>query len=195
MVIKAIDFDYNTTAVSKEQYDLHLKLYKGYIDKVNVITNGLKTKGSPELSNSVYSKYRGLKKGETFSIDAVILHELYFQNMSNSGMQVGKNTNEIFSHFDGNYFGWINDFKACAKSARGWCVFCYEQRTESFRNILQDSHDDGVIIGSYPLIVLDMYEHAYFLDYGVNKEQYIQNFISAINWDIVEQRCNRLGIV
>jgi Fe-Mn family superoxide dismutase len=67
-------------------------------------------------------------------------------------------------------------------------VLAYEQRTQRCANFPFDSHHDGQITLAYPLIVLDMYEHAYFLDYGTDKAAYINRFISQIPWDAVERR-------
>ena len=90
--------------------------------------------------------------------------------------------------FFGGLANWKEDFTACAKAARGWCVFAYEQRTGACRNILLDTHDEGNIAASYPIIVLDVYEHAYFSDYGTDKAAYINRFINNIPWDAVEKR-------
>jgi Fe-Mn family superoxide dismutase len=83
---------------------------------------------------------------------------------------------------------WQDAFAATAKSARGWAILAYEQRTQTCRNILLDSHDEGVICSAYPLLVLDMYEHAYFLDFTTDKATYIDGFLAQIPWSVVERR-------
>ena len=193
MEIKAKHFKHNTMAVSAEQFADHMKLYNGYITKVNQITSELTKDPDTTDANATYSRYRCLKKGETFSLDGVILHELYFQNMCNSQKVPSVKTTEMLNKFFGGYEKWRIDFTACCESARGWCVLSYEQRTNTYRNLLQDAHDDGVVYMAYPLLVMDMYEHAYFLDYATNKEEYIKNFIASIDWDIVEKRIDKLG--
>ncbi len=192
MELSAQVFEYNTSVVSQKQYAEHLKLYNGYIVKFNEIWKDLLKPGIREAANSTYSEYRGLKRGESYALDGIILHEGYFQNMSNTAATIGPKVNSVFEKFFDGYKNWEADFKACAKSARGWCIFAYEQRTRSFMNILLDSHDDGNISMSYPIIILDMYEHSYFLDYGTDKSAYINKFIEGINWGVVEQRMNML---
>ena len=190
MVVKKINFQYNDciTVVSKEQYDAHTKLYSNYVNKINEITDILETDPKRQDANSIYSFYRGLKVSETFALDGVILHELYFENLGGVKSNIPDELMELFDMYYGGYENWLADFIACSKSARGWCLFCYEQRTESFRNLLLDAHNVGVVAMAYPLLVIDMYEHAYFLDYQTDKDAYINNFIKNIDWNIVLKR-------
>lgn len=192
MEINAKHFEHSTMAVSSEQFADHLKLYNGYITKVNQITGELEKDPDTKDANATYSRYRCLKKGETFSLDGVILHELYFQNMCDSQKVPSVKTTEMLNQYFGGYEKWRADFTACCESARGWCVLVYEQRTNTYRNLLQDAHDDGVVCMAYPLLVMDMYEHAYFLDYGTNKDEYIKNFLTSVDWDVVEKRIDKL---
>ena len=188
MDITAMSFTHQTEVVSQKQFNEHLVLYEGYIDKANEITQKIQTDPDYASANATYSHYRGLKKGESYALDGVILHELYFQNLVTDHQPMGKKTRYLLEHYFGSVENWRNCFTACAKSARGWCVCGYEQRTNSCRNILLDSHDDGLVCSAYPLIVLDMYEHAYFMDFGTNKADYINRFISGIPWGVIEKR-------
>lgn len=192
MEIKAKQFSYDTSAISKKQFDEHVKLYKGYVDKTNQITHELMTQAGRAGANATYSPYRGLKKGETYAIDGVILHEAYFQNMTEKKTQPGPLIQRILTESFGGYDHWKEDMIACGKAARGWGILIYEQRTGCFRNILLDLHDEGLICMAFPLVVMDMYEHAYFLDYATDKEKYIHQFINSINWDVVEKRAQKL---
>ena len=188
MEIIARQFPYNTGVVSRKAYDDHLTLYNGYVKKTNEVTEILSTNPERATANATYSHYRGLKKGETYAINGVILHELYFQNLGSAAGPPGAKVQNIMNRNFGGVDKWKEDFVACAKAARGWCIFVYEQRTATYRNIVLDSHEDGNIATAYPLIVLDMYEHAYFVDYGTDKEAYINRFISSIPWGIIEKR-------
>ncbi|MCL2616459.1 MAG: superoxide dismutase [Defluviitaleaceae bacterium] len=194
MKIGATQFGYDTAVVSQKQFEEHIKLYKGYVDKVNAITDELANDGGRDTANAVYSKYRGLKDGESFALAGVVLHEMYFQNMGAGGGEPDIKTRMILEDSFGSYEGWLEDFKACATAARGWCVFCYEQRTRTFRNIMQDTHDKGPVMGMYPLLILDVYEHAYFLDFGTDKASYINKFVGAVNWDVVGKRVKALMV-
>ena len=192
MDIKAVSFPYETTVVSRKQFDEHIQLYNGYVQKTNESTNILKTNPEYPSANATGGHYRGWKKTETYAINGVILHELYFQNLGNKSGIMGTKMTELANRYFGSVENWKADFIACATSARGWCVFLYEQRTNTCRNILLDWHDYGNIVTAYPIIVLDMYEHAYFIDYGKDKNTYIKNFISTIPWGIIEKRAGAI---
>ena len=188
MDITAKLFPYHTAIVSPKAYEDHMTLYRGYVQKTNEITKVLT--GNPEwdTANATASHYRGWKKGETYAIDGVILHELYFQNLGAAPEPIGPKAQNLMTRYFGSPDNWKADFAACAKAARGWCAFVYEQRTATCRNILLDAHDEGNIAGAYPILVLDMYEHAYFIDYGTDKGAYIDAFINHIPWNAVEKR-------
>jgi Fe-Mn family superoxide dismutase len=188
MDITAVPFTYQPGVLSRKQFDEHISLYKGYVGKTNEITK--KLHGEPEhaSANATWSHYRGLKKGETYAIDGVIMHELYFQNLFGGNALIGKKMSYLLERDFGGINNWRDDFHACGMAARGWCVCVYEQRTETCRNILLDLHDEGQICSAYPLVVMDMYEHAYFLDYGTDKNRYINAFIDHIAWDAAEKR-------
>ena len=188
MEITAIPFVHQTDVVGQKTFNDHLKLYQGYVDKTNEIS--LKLAASTDLAsaNATYSAYRGLKRGESFALDGVILHELYFQNLVTGNSPIGSRTSRLLDRSWGSFEGWKEAFTASAKTARGWCILAYEQRTQTCRNIVLDSHDEGLICGAYPLLVLDMYEHAYMPDYGIDKAAYINRFIAEIPWEVVEKR-------
>jgi len=188
MEINAMPFTYKTGVVTRKQFDDHMTLYHGYVDKTNEITQKLAT--DPELSsaNATASHYRGWKRGETYAINGVILHELYFQNLGNETAPIGPKMQALTDQYFGGFDKWKDDFIACGKAARGWCILVYEQRTKTCRNILLDNHHDGQIATAFPILVMDMYEHAYFLDYGTDKGSYINRFITQVPWDSIEKR-------
>jgi len=190
MEITAIPFVHQTEVVSQKLFSDHLKLYQGYVDKTNEISLKLAASTDADLAsaNATYSTYRGLKRGESFALDGVILHELYFQNLVTGNSPIGSRTTRLLDRNWGSFDGWKEAFIASAKTARGWCILVYEQRTQTCRNMVLDSHDLGLICGAYPLLVLDMYEHAYMIDYDVNKAAYINRFIANIPWEVVEKR-------
>lgn len=192
--LEKVNFQYNNTitAVSKVQYDVHLVLYEGYINKVNEIWSELMAAPDREKANAIYSKYRGLKKGETFALDGVILHELYFDNLGGTDNIPNGIALELINQYFGTYENWKKDFIACGKAARGWAILAFDQRSKSLINILSDSHDEGIIMNAYPLVVMDVYEHAYFIDYHNKKADYIDKFMLDINWSAVNKRAQKL---
>jgi Fe-Mn family superoxide dismutase len=188
MDLTAVHYDYTTNVVSQKQFGDHITLYNGYITMANLTNKTLKTQPQYDTANASGGVFRGWKKTETYSLNGVILHEMYFQNLGNKTGTPGVKTLELFHHYYGGYDNWKEDFTATAKAARGWCIFVFEQRTASCKNILLDLHDEGYITSAFPLIILDTYEHAYFLDYGTDKPTYINKFIDNLPWGLIEKR-------
>jgi Fe-Mn family superoxide dismutase len=166
-------------------------LYKGYVNKINEIREKLPSANRQE-ANATYSEYRGLKKGETFAMDGVILHELYFENLGGlGGMPEGSLLRQIENDF-GSFNGWLQDFRAAGMAARGWAVLTFNPRDRRLHNYLQDAHDQGVITNTTAILVLDVYEHAYFIDYGTRKADYITSFMQNVDWMAAERRWEKL---
>lgn len=187
-MVTANNYNYDTNIVSEVAFNEHLKLYNAYIGKLNEIDNLIETDPELQTANATYSHYRGLKKSETFTIDAIILHEVYFENIGKSKKSPNSVTQGVLIKHFGSFENWGKEFVACGTAARGWAVLTYEQRTDTFRNILLDAHDSGDICVGFPILALDVYEHAYFKDYGTDKAKYINNFMDTIDWDIVNKR-------
>lgn len=186
-----LNFEYSkdVTVVNKAQFEAHMRLYEGYINKMNEIDKLLLETGDLASANSTYSTYRGIKRGETYALDGVILHELYFQNIGGR-KKPGTMAVRYMDRDFGGYKLWKDKFVATAKASRGWAILAYDYRSDRFRNISLDAHDLGNIALSVPVLVLDMYEHAYFLQYADDKAEYIKKFMENIDWDVVEDRIN-----
>lgn len=166
--------------LSNKQFDNHIKLYEGYIDKVNKINE----KHESFQNASIMSNFQ-------YNLNGIILHELYFKNITVQN-SINYDYSVIFNNFE--YFeDWKQDFISIAKNTRGWVIYCYEPRTKQYMITSLKDHSDGIICNSIPIIVLDMYEHAYYTDYGNNKEKYINNFIDNIDWVIVQNRVESKG--
>lgn len=201
-MIKKLNFTYtrDITVINKEQFDVHIRLYEGYVNNINKIDAvlfdfdavkkfGMTGQELSDQANTTFSIYRELKRGETYALNGVILHELYFENIG-ANKEPDEQVLDIFKRDFGSYEEWQEDFVATAKASRGWAVLAFDQRSERYRNISLDSHDLGNIAYSAPVLILDMYEHAYFLQYADNKAEYIQKFMKNIDWAEVGRRVN-----
>jgi len=189
-MIEKIQFNYNKdiTVISREQFEAHMRLYEGYVTNINKIdTEFLQGNVQRDQANTTFSYYRECKRGETFALNGVILHELYFENIGGSSAPTQTAIDQIEREF-GSMKNWQEDFIATAKASRGWAVLSYDQRGGRLRNISLDAHDLGNIAYSAPVLVLDMYEHAYFFDYLDKKADYINKFMQNINWEVVSGR-------
>ena len=189
-MIEKIPFCYteDITAVNQRQFEVHLKLYEGYVNAINEIDEDLMDNAHRDTANATFSYFRELKRGETYALDGVILHELYFENMGGIVKKPGPMTKERIEYDFGSLTKWVEDFIATAQVSRGWAMLAYDQRSCRLRNISLDAHDVGNITYSAPILVLDMYEHAYFLQYANHKNEYINQFMRNINWQVIEER-------
>lgn len=189
-----LNFEYSddVTVINREQFEAHMRLYEGYINKMNEIDALLD--GNPNLqdANATYSCFRGVKRGETYALNGVILHEFYFENIGSTNNEPDEDEVRLLSKYYGSFDNWKDHFVATAKASRGWVILCYDPRSDRLRNISLDTHDFGNVAMSIPLLVIDMYEHAYFLQYEDNKAAYINNFMDNIDWKIVKDRIESL---
>lgn len=169
----------------------HYKLYEGYVKKANEIIEKFKTVDL-STANSTQSDLRALKLGYSFAVNAIKSHELYFQNISGKGGEpqgwIGSQIEKTF----GSYENWLADMKATGLAARGWVWLAFDWQNGSIFNYLGDAHDAFPIWHATPLVALDVYEHAYMIDYGVARADYIEAFFKNLNWDDVEKTVSTL---
>ncbi len=171
----------------------HYKLYEGYIKKANEIQEKLQTVDLTS-ANAVYSDLRALKMGYSFSLNAIKNHEIYFQNISGKGGQPqGWVSQQIEKHF-GSYDNWLADMKATGIAARGWVWLAFDWQTGQMFNFLGDAQDAFPIWHASPLVALDVYEHAYIMDYGVARADYIDAFFKNLDWESVEKYAESIGV-
>lgn len=179
--------------ISDEQLSQHIDvLYAGYVKKLNEIREKLK---AVDLSsaNQVYSELRALKVEESFAMNGVVLHELYFENLGGNGSLEGGALKELIARDFGSFERWQEEFKACAMAARGWVVLGMCMNEERLVNWCLDTHSMGLPAGLKPVLVIDVYEHAYMIDYGVKRPPYIDAFMRNINWQVCEGRLARVS--
>lgn len=183
MSVDPIDFDFdNVKGISRNQLNQHYQLYLGYIELLESVM------GTLENEEQTSYEYRGLKNGETYSLNGIVLHELYFSNLGQSQVKPNSQLVELIERDFGSYNCWLDDFIRTGKVARGWTVLAYDYRDERLHNIMQDAHNVGSVWNSWPLLVLDVYEHAYMIDFGIDRDKYLDIFKQNIKWSVVNQR-------
>lgn len=173
--------------LSASQIEQHIKLYKGYIGKSNELRSKLK---DVDLStaNATYSAVREMLVEQSFAVNGVIYHEFYFGNLGGKG---GDPSGELKSALEERWgsIAKFNDFlKAAGKSVRGWVVIGFNTRGGFIDSFGLDSHNIGSPANFVPLLVLDVYEHAYMVDYGIDRAKYLDAFLKNIDWDVVGKR-------
>ncbi len=174
--------------ISDEQIKQHRDtLYVGYVNKLNLIEDEIK-KASTEGANPTYSVIGELKRQEIFATNGVYLHEMYFGNLGGKGGEAGGKIADMIKKKWGGFDKWAAEFKASGMAARGWVVLAYSFNDNAVHIYSMDLHDVGGVWNAVPLLVLDVYEHAYMIDYGVKRASYLDAFMQNINWDVVNKR-------
>ena len=165
----------------------HTKHHAGYVTKRNEIEEKLKT-SDKNSANANYSEFGELKRRETFNANGQILHEYYWDSMGGTGEANQKLSviKKIVGDF-GSFENWKNDFVASAKTALGWTVMAYDPSDGKIHNYTGDTHNQGGVWGAVPLIPIDVFEHAYYHDYGPDRAKYIEVFLSNINWNKIDE--------
>lgn len=180
--VKPLPFTKELTGISKKTMDIHHgKLYTGYVNKSNEIEDKLK-KADKAAANASYSEIGELKRQQSFALNGVYLHEAYFSVLGGDGKPSGTLVDRIKKDF-GSYEEWEADFKAAGMAARGWVVLGFDMNDSRLHNYSCDVHNQGGIWGAVPIIVLDVYEHAYFIDFGSDRKAYIEAFMKNLNWE------------
>ncbi|HXV26872.1 MAG TPA: Fe-Mn family superoxide dismutase [Candidatus Paceibacterota bacterium] len=167
----------------------HDKLYAGYVAKVDEINKALgelRSSGSA-AGNATYSQLRALKDAETFAVNGVYLHEWYFDGLGGDGnAEDAPELSKALGEKWGSVADGLKYFSECAMAARGWSVLAWDIKAGKLNHYNSDAHNQGGVWGCIPVIVLDCYEHAYFMDFGSDKKAYVQAFWENLDWKAAE---------
>lgn len=187
---KPLAFNKPLTGISDKTMAIHHdKLYAGYVakkDEISAKLEPLMKGGDVSTANQSYSELRALKDGETFVVNGTYLHEWYFDILGGDGVPVGELAETLKKDF-GSLENFVNYFSACGMAARGWVVLAWDLHDQALRVYMGDAHNQGGVWGCLPIIVLDVYEHAYFLDYGSDRKAYIADFWKNLNWNKADE--------
>jgi len=175
--------------ISKKTVEEHLKLYQGYVNKYNEVMEKISqlTDDDYAKANQVYSMVRELKVELTFAWGGVVNHEIYFSHLGGKG---GLPTGNVMKQIDkdfGSFEAYKKDMKATGIAARGWVWTAWNTREQKLFNYLGDAQNSYPVWEAKPVVALDTYEHAYFIDYGVNRSGYIDVFFDNLDWTVVEK--------
>ncbi len=135
-------------------------------------------------------RMRALKREELSAMGSVALHELYFGNLGGEGHKIPAQAGTTLEEYFGSVGAWRREFVAAAQSlagGSGWVVLTYSRRDERLWNQIASDHCQAAVDGA-PVLALDMYEHAYHLDFGANATAYVDAFMRNVNWAAVIER-------
>jgi superoxide dismutase, Fe-Mn family len=170
--------------ISREAVEAHYKLYEGYVAKRNEILGKL---AEVDLSagNQVYSELRGLKVELSFAVGGVKNHEIYFEHLGGEGGDPTGLIGDLIERDFGSVDDWRADLKATGMAGRGWAWTAYDWDEGRLFNYIGDAQNTFPIWNATPLVALDVYEHAYFLDYRTDRASYIDAFFNNLDWTTV----------
>lgn len=180
---KKFDHLLGTPGFSDAMLKNHFTLYEGYVKNTNLLINLLSTKdaNTPE--------YAELQRRFGWEFNGLRLHELYFDNMSKTPQTPTGAIQEKLTSIYGSIEAWKKNFVAVgAMRGIGWVILALDKQSGELFNIWINEHDVGHLTLTTPLLVMDVFEHAFMLDYGLKRGDYIESFFKAIDWSVVEKR-------
>jgi Fe-Mn family superoxide dismutase len=184
---------YELDGISRETIDAHYKLYQGYVNKRNEILAKLEDV-DPSAANQVYSELRALKVDLTFALGGIKNHELYFEHLGGAGGDPAGIFAELVKRDFGSVADWKADLKATGLAGRGWAWTAYDWDEGRLFNYIGDAQNTFPVWNATPLVGLDVYEHAYFIDFGTDRASYIDAFFNNLDYDVVNDWVARYGI-
>lgn len=192
-MIKMIDLPYSLDALEpfylRETLDLHYNiLYKGYVDKTNATLLNLE---SARVRND-FKNIKCLEKELSFQGSGAILHEMFFKNMkpvtdiTRPDCKLVQKIVEDFGSFE--FFKRQFTEAAAVVEGSGWCLLVWVPNFKRLEILQCEKHQNLTLWGCKPLLVLDMWEHSYYLQYKTKRPDYISAFWNIINWEEVNKR-------
>jgi Fe-Mn family superoxide dismutase len=166
----------------------HFTLYQGYVNNTNKLTDILTA--MLKEGKTTTPEYAELKRRFGFEFNGMRLHEYYFENLGGKIALDKANalTKKLVAAY-GSYDAWEQDFKATgAMRGIGWVVLYQDDVTGTIFNQWINEHETGHLAGCKPLLVMDVFEHAFMIDYGLKRADYIAAFFKNIDWKAVESR-------
>ncbi|NHV97837.1 MAG: superoxide dismutase [Thaumarchaeota archaeon] len=178
-----------TPGFSDQLLKNHFTLYQGYVNNTNKLAETLKAMLKEGKANT--PEYAELKRRFGWEWNGMRLHEYYFDNLVNGGKPLDPNSDlakKIAEDF-GSYAEWEKGFKATGvMRGIGWVVLYLDPISNKLFNSWINEHDIGHLAGCRLLLVMDVFEHAFMLDYGLKRADYIEAFFKNIDWSVVSSR-------
>ena len=184
--------DYNSLigipGLSETLLKNHFTLYQGYVTNTNKLMDALAA--MLKEGKTAAPEYAELKRRMGFEFNGMRLHEYYFENLGGTAPldKSGKFTKKVAEAF-GSYEVWEQDFRATGSMRGiGWVVLYQDNVTGTLFNQWINEHEVGHFTGCAPILIMDVFEHAFMIDYGLKKADYIATFFKNIKWDILDKR-------
>lgn len=177
--------------ISDRTLEMHLSLYEGYVKNTNALTEKLAEMTHKKKASAKDPAFAELTRRLGFEYGGMVLHEYYFDNLAPNGKGIisDETKNAIEKNFT-TFENWKADFAAVGEMRGvGWAILYQDPLSQQLSNHWIALHHIGVPSGFKPILVMDVWEHAYLLDYRPSeRNKYIEAFFSNINWDVIQQR-------
>jgi len=181
---KSYDYLLGMPGFTNSALNLHFKIYQGYVKNTNDLLTKLDT-----IDSSTY-EYGALKRRLGWEFDGMRLHELYFDHLGGNG-QSDKHSalfSAIVSQY-GSYDAWKKDFVATGMiRGIGWVVLYYDPQADRLVNTWINEYDSGHLVTGSPIVIMDVFEHAYMPQFGLDRAAYISAFFANLNWKVASSR-------
>lgn len=171
----------------------HFTLYEGYVNNTNKLTEKLAALIAADQAAT--PEYAELKRRFGWEWNGMRLHELYFGNLTKQSVHTEGSAlhQKVIDQF-GSAEAWEKDFRATgALRGIGWTVLAVDPASGELVNVWINEHDGGHLAGAVPLLVMDVFEHAFVLDYGIKRADYIEAFFKSIDWRVVSERYDAIA--
>ena len=180
--------------ISEKSIEEHLKLYKGYVANANLILNKIsELKSDPEKNAIVLAE---LQRRFGFEFGGMRNHEYYFASLSGGNKEINKenNLNKAIEKEWGSFENFLIHFKFVAMTRGvGWAILYYDKIYDKLIISWVDEQHLGHLVGLSPILCLDMWEHAYYLDYiPSEKKKYVEAFFENLNWEVIEENFEKV---
>jgi Fe-Mn family superoxide dismutase len=170
--------------ISRTTIEAHYRLYQGYVAKRNEILDRLED-ADLDTAHQVYSEFRALKVDLTFAVGGIKNHEIYFEHLGGEGGDPDGPVGALIERDFGSPERWRADLKASGMAGRGWAWTAFDWDEARLFNYVGDAQNTFPVWNATPLVALDVYEHAYFLDYQTDRAAYIDAFLRNLDWSVV----------
>jgi len=182
--------------ISEGTLAMHFKLYEGYVTNTNLLNEQIAELSRGEITGKEMTIYSELTRRLGFEYNGMVLHEWYFGNLKNGGSgdpAAGSAFAKAVEASFGSYENWKKSFVAVGKMRGvGWAATYQDPVSSRLSNHWINLHETGNVAGFTPVLIMDVWEHAFIRDYApADRPKYIEAFFSNINWDACDERLTK----
>jgi Fe-Mn family superoxide dismutase len=176
----------SVNGLSEATHKAHLTLWQGYANKTNEIRKALaELEMDPSKGNQIYSQIRALKVNYAFAYGGYKNHNVYFSTLGGSGGPATGKVGVLINQAYGSFDAWAAEWRTSGMGARGWVYLAYDHDEQRLFSFIGDAQDTFPAWNCQLILAMDVYEHAYFLDFQTARLKYIDAYMNSIDWDAV----------